>query len=85
MKLRIFLLLLLGSSFFAHAQEPKLTEDWSKKPLVINPGKRYRAPSDAIILYRHQKDLNNWQQQSGKPAVWKAGLCGLTANRTGSI
>lgn len=85
MKPIIFVFLLLGVFVHTYAQEPVLTEDWSKKPQVITPGKKYHAPSDAIILYRNKKDLDNWKSQSGKPAAWKAGLCGLTANRTGSI
>lgn len=68
------------------AQEPQMTEDWSKMPPLVTPGKGHRAPSDAIILYRKKADLENWQNSVGEDAQWKPKMCGkIEANRTGSI
>lgn len=86
MKLRIILFgLLFLLPNFLKAQEPQITEDWSKKPPVITAGKGNKAPSDAIILYNKKADLENWLSQNGQPARWKTRICGLEANRTGSI
>lgn len=71
---------------FSQAQSPEMTEDWSKKPQVVSPGKGTRPPSDAIILYRKRPDLDNWQKANGQPAAWKPRMCGkLEVTRSGSI
>ena len=84
-KLAFLLLFFLLSSVGTQAQEPKQTEDWSKKPDIVTPGKKFRAPSDALILYRSKKDLAKWQTQNGSEAQWDATMCGMTVNRTGAI
>jgi len=68
----------------SHAQDPKLTEDWTRKPAVITPGCKDAPPSDAIILFRKSKDLSNWAGRSG-PAKWKTGCRKMTVNGTGDI
>jgi len=68
----------------ARAQDPKLTEDWIRKPTVITPGCKTNPPSDAIILYRKPKDLSNWVNRSG-PAQWKTSCRKMTVNGTGDI
>ena len=47
-------------------------EDWSKKPLIVDPGKGTSAPSDAIMLFS-KNDLNLWESLliKGNPAPWK--------------
>lgn len=68
------------------SQAPEETEDWSKKPPVIFPGKGTKAPSDAIILYAGKNDLVKWQNSVGEPPAWKPRMCGkLEVTRTGSI
>lgn len=87
MKSPVFILaLILFLPSVLLAQNPKMTEDWSKQPPIITAGKRSKPPSDATILYLTSKDLNNWQSaRSGEPAKWKATLCGMTVNGTGGI
>jgi hypothetical protein len=69
---------------FAQSQDPKLTEDWTRKPAVITPGCNQAPPSDAIILYRKAKDISNWVGRSG-PAKWKTSCRKMTVNGTGDI
>ncbi len=73
---------LYGSSAFA--QDPKVTEDWTRKPAVINAGCTHKPPSDAIILFRKAKDLSNWTGRSG-PAQWKTTCRTIKGNGTGDI
>lgn len=68
----------------AQAQDPKETEDWSRKPLTVIPGCHASAPSDAIILFKKGKDLNNWTSRNG-PAKWKTGFKKMRVNGTGDI
>jgi len=80
------LILFLFMGITVQAQSPKETEDWSKKPPIIQAGNWWNPiPSDATVLYKTKKDLDNWESQKGEPAQWKAGLCGLKVTRTGSI
>ena len=51
-----------------HAQKPEETEDWSRKPEVVTPGKSTLPPSDAIVLYGGAEDLDNWDRQHQSPA-----------------
>jgi len=51
------------------------TEDWSVKPPLVTPAAYGAPPSDAIVLYRDEKDLNKWQHLNGEPVKWS------TANR----
>ncbi len=68
----------------ATAQDPKETEDWSRKPLIVTPGCHASAPSDAIILFKKGKDLDNWTSRKG-PAKWKTGFKKMQVNGTGDI
>jgi len=81
----LLILLIYFLPIAVKAQDPKMTEDWSKQPPVITAGRRSKAPSDAIILYRTKKDLNNWLSSNGDAAQWKTTLCGMTVNGTGNI
>ena len=54
---------------FGNAQEAKDTEDWSKKPATITPGKKNKPPSDAIVLF-NGKDFSKWTSAEG-PVRWK--------------
>ena len=86
MKYRIFLLALIFIlPSVLHAQDPEMTEDWSKPPPIITAGKKSKPPSDATILYRKGKDLVNWQSRNGESARWKTTLCGMIVNGTGGI
>lgn len=68
----------------APAQDPQLTEDWTRKPVVITPGCHQAPPSDAIVLFRKAKDISNWVARSG-PAKWKTCWKKMTVNGTGDI
>lgn len=87
MKNKLVLLLslaLVSGALFA--QSPEMTEDWSKMPPLVTPGKGNKPPSDAIVLYRGKKDLQNWVKRNGEPAAWRTRLCGqMEVNHTGGI
>ena len=48
--------LFLLVSLTVSAQEPEETEDWSRRPEVITPGKKNKAPTDATVLYSGKAD-----------------------------
>ena len=52
-----------------YAQEAKDTEDWSREPAVISPGKKNLPPSDAIVLF-DGGGFTNWSGNDG-PVQWK--------------
>jgi len=66
-------------------QKPEETEDWSRKPEVVTPGKSTNPPSDAIILYGEAEDLNNWVNLKEDPAKWNATEILTVAPMTGPI
>jgi hypothetical protein len=68
-----------------YAQKPEETEDWSRKPAVVTPGKNNLPPSDAIILYSGKQDLAKWQEPNGSPARWMASDSITVTQKTGSI
>ncbi len=84
-RLIVFLLAIFAIPMVLRAQEPKMTEDWSRKPPVIQSGKRMKAPSDAIILFKKGKDINNWTNRAGDPAGWKTSCRKMTTSRSGDI
>lgn len=68
-----------------YAQKPEETEDWSRKPAVVTPGRNNLPPSDAIVLYHGKDDLIKWQEPNGKPARWAATDSLTVIPMTGSI
>jgi len=84
-KLIVFSIALFAIPLMLKAQDPKETEDWSRKPPVIKPGKRMKAPSDAVILFKKRKDINNWTSRTGEPAEWKTSCRKMITSRTGNI
>lgn len=83
-KLTLLFVAGLLTCMFAKGQEPKLTEDWTRKPAVITPGCENSPPSDAIILFGKAKDIANWVGRDGA-AKWKTGCRQMTVNGTGDI
>jgi len=79
--LTITILLLGISQSHAQSQLPpaSATEDWSVKPPVVTPGKKYaEPPSDAVILFSGKKDLAEWKHADGSQVKWQAnGIPGL--------
>jgi len=67
------------------AQDPKQTEDWSHKPVKVEPGRRRHPPSDAIVLFRTSKDIRNWKNRNDGPAQWKTFCNQMIVNGTGDI
>lgn len=68
-----------------YGQKPEETEDWSRKPAIVTPGKNNMPPSDAIVLYSGSQDIVNWVEPNGNPTRW-SGTDSLTmVPRTGSI
>ena len=48
------------------------TEDWSVKPPLVTPAENYaQPPSDAIILYSGQKDIDKWKHLDGSAVKWQ--------------
>jgi hypothetical protein len=70
---KIICLLLLSSLFITlKAQKPEETEDWTRKPQVVTPGKGTLPPSDAIVLYGNSDDVSLWEGDDGSPIKWLA-------------
>lgn len=82
------LLLLMTAAFLTvtivRAQDPKTTEDWSRKPAIVTPGCDRTTPSDAIVLFGKAKDLANWTSRTGS-AKWKTAGRKMIVNGTGDI
>jgi hypothetical protein len=68
-----------------HGQKPKETEDWSRKPEVVTPGKGTQPPSDALVLYGGAEDIDKWESEREGPAKWEAGDELTVVGRTGGI
>jgi hypothetical protein len=68
-----------------HGQKPEDTEDWSRKPEKVTPGKGSLPPSDAIVLFRDAEDLKKWENVKGGPAEWMADEILTVAPTKGSI
>jgi len=64
--------LLLAAPAFAQEVKPSATEDWSYKPPLVTPGKKGRAPSDAIVLFARAGDLAKWEHLDSSAVTWKA-------------
>lgn len=69
----------------SYGQNPEETEDWSRKPEIVTPGKGTKPPSDAIVLYGGAGDIDNWENDEGGPAKWKAKDILTVVPKTGSI
>lgn len=72
----LFLAFLYLSTYSSLAQNqkkisPKDTEDWSRKPPIVTPVKKGKAPSDAIVLFSGKQDLDKWEHADGSPVKWK--------------
>ena len=82
----LILFSLLVLNIQSQDMKPEETEDWSRKPEVVTPGKGTLPPSDAIVLYGKPEDLNkNWESEKGGEPTWITGDC-LTVNpKTGGI
>jgi len=65
----LFIIIFLAFSFIGYSQEPKDTEDWSRKPEIVTPGKKNKPPSDAIVLF-NGKDFSKWTSAKGE-VQWK--------------
>ena len=85
MKKIIALIIFSGFILNIYSQRPEETEDWSRKPEVVTPGKGTLPPSDAIILYGGAGDLDKWESAREGPALWIAGEELTVATRTGGI
>ena len=69
---------------YCYSQDPKLTEDWSVKPEVVIPGKKFSPPSDALVLF-DGSDFSKWSGQDGE-VQWKIkGKAMEVVKGTGSI
>lgn len=47
-------------------------EDWTEKPVIVSPGLKLKAPSDAIVLFS-KNNLDQWKSIKGEdnPAPWE--------------
>lgn len=82
-----FLIVVLTAAINLNAQmKPEETEDWSREPEKVTPGRWNLPPSDAIVLYQTSPDVSNWVQENGEPVKWIASDTSLTvAKGTGGI
>jgi hypothetical protein len=85
MKKIIALIFCSGLLLNIHGQKPKETEDWSRKPDLVTPGKGSLPPSDAIVLYGGAGDLDLWESEREGPAKWIAGEELTVVTSTGGI
>jgi hypothetical protein len=86
MKKLIIPVLLASVTISTHCQKPEDTEDWSREPAVVTPGKGTLPPSDAIVLYGGPGDLDKWESERGGPPTWIATQeCLTVAPRTAGI
>ncbi len=85
MKKTISLLLLSSVFITLSAQKPEETEDWSRKPEIVTPGKGTLPPSDAIVLYAGAGDIENWEGKDGSPSNWIADEYLTTVPKAGYI
>jgi len=66
--------------------KPEETEDWSRRPPVIIPGKFGAPPSDAIVLYEGPQDIVNWDHENGNaPIKWSADSILTVVPKSGGI
>lgn len=85
------LAMLLGGNLGVFAQDhkkidPKLTEDWTRKPQIVTAEEYGKSPSDAIVLYGGKKDLNKWVNRKGDNIAWKTkGKALVVEKKTGMI
>jgi len=61
------------------------TEDWSRKPPIVTPGKLNGPPSDAIVLYSGPQDVVNWVGDKGDPVKWIVDSALTVQKGTGGI
>ena len=87
MKKSFFILMLMTSVVSVSAQQmkPEETEDWSKQPAIVNPGKPGQPPSDAIILYRGPQDAVNWVHNNLQSIKWTTDSALTVARGAGEI
>lgn len=88
MKKNLLILMMLtaaGSVFAQQQMKPEETEDWSKQPPIVNPGRPGQPPSDAIILYRGPQDAVNWVHENGTSIKWVTDSALTVTARSGSI
>jgi hypothetical protein len=85
MKKIITVLILACIALNIQAQKPEETEDWSRKPEVVAPGRASLPPSDAIVLYGGAGDLDKWESEIEGPAKWNARDELTVARKTGGI
>jgi len=65
--------------------KPEETEDWSRKPPIVTPGRFNNPPSDAIVLYSGSDDIVKWIHENGEPVKWIADSVLTVQKGTGSI
>jgi hypothetical protein len=71
----IWLCLFVTSStaiFSQNLPPASATEDWSVKPPLVIPAESYaQPPSDAIVLYSGQQDLDKWEHLDDSNVKWQ--------------
>jgi hypothetical protein len=87
MKKVFFIVLLMTSvvSLSAQQMKPEETEDWTKRPPIVTPGKPGEPPSDAIILYKGPQDAVNWVHDNLESIKWITDSALTVSKGTGEI
>jgi hypothetical protein len=78
----VFILIFVNN---INGQKPEETEDWSRKPAIVIPGRMNQPPSDAIVLYSGRNGIKNWIGDKGDPVKWEADSFLTVVPKTGSI
>jgi hypothetical protein len=65
--------------------KPEETEDWTKQPAIVTPGKPGEPPSDAIILYKGPQDAVNWVHDNLESIKWTIDSALTVLKGTGEI
>ncbi len=76
---------LLNAQCQTTGMKPEDTEDWSRKPQKVTPGKGTMPPSDAIVLYGGAEDISKWENENEGPATWDAGDILTVKPKSGGI
>lgn len=70
---------------FAQEMKPEETEDWSRKPEMVQLDGKGKIPSDAIVLFS-KGNLDQWQAEDGTSAKWNVkGSMFTVEPKTGTI
>lgn len=66
----LFAFVFSACTVVAQEIKPEATEDWSTRPPLVTPGKNAQPPSDAVVLFAGEKDLDKWEHLDSSAVKW---------------